>query len=89
VPTQIRRIYSGKLRLHLAIDSEADRARQEFVEKGSSTPSTEMTNLLLHFGADPNIRRDQGESALTLAQKLKHDKAVDMLRQHGARDIQN
>ncbi len=76
----------GQTPLYFSIDSEADCARQEFVEKGSSRPSIEMTSVLLRFGCDPNIETNKGETALALAKSVKHDDAVEMLRQYGARE---
>jgi ankyrin repeat protein len=73
----------GQTPLHLAIDSEADSARQQSVEKGESSLSVEMTSLLLGSGADPNIKTDKGRTALAIALSGGHKLAVDLLSRYG------
>ena len=46
--------------------------------------STELTNLLLGHGADPNTKTDDGKTALAMTHELGHDAVVHILQQHGA-----
>lgn len=72
----------GQTPLHLAIDSEADRARQRFVETGDLALSAQMTELLLENGADPNATTRRGKTALMVAKSTGHALAVDILNKY-------
>lgn len=74
----------GQTPLYIAIDSEADTARQHFVATGEQGISSAMTELLLIRGADPNTRRNNGKSLLELARGWGHLAAVDLLVKYGA-----
>jgi UDP-N-acetylmuramate--alanine ligase len=77
---------NGWTPLHLAIDSESVCALQEYVVRGISPSTVEVTSLLLKFGADPNAKANNGESPLAVAKSYQNVDAVNVLKQHGAKE---
>lgn len=73
----------GQTPLHLAIDSEADSARHQFVVTGVASLSGEVTKLLLKNGADANDRTTDGKTPLDIARATGHSIAVEELRRYG------
>ena len=78
---------TGWTPLHLAVDAETDRAKQEYVEKGVVPPAAELAMLLLRHGADPNAKTNKGQTALELARSGENFEAVEVLKQYGASDV--
>jgi len=70
---------AGWTPLHLAIDAEADWARQQHTERGTVTLQAGLTILLLKSGANPSLRTNDGETALSLARSVGNFLAVEVL----------
>jgi hypothetical protein len=77
---------NGWTPLHLAIDSESVCAHQEYVVKGVYPPTAEVATLLLKFGADPNAKANNGESPLAVAKSYNNVDAINVLKEHGAKE---
>lgn len=73
----------GQTPLHLAIDSEADSARQQFDVTGVASLSGEITMLLLKNGADANARTIRGKTPLDIGRATGHSVAVEELKRYG------
>lgn len=50
----------------------------------SRSGETKMANILVAFGADVNLRNDDGLTALMLASRFGHTEVVDLLLTNGA-----
>jgi ankyrin repeat protein len=62
--------------LHHAVDVEGDSAQQS-----QTTPTADMTALLLKLGADPRLKTSSGKSALDIAVQYEHTAAITLLKE--------
>lgn len=69
------RTNTGETPLHIAVDIDADSAWQNRRE-----PDTEMTQLMLELGIDPNLKNNDGKTALDWAIDYKHVDAIALLK---------
>jgi ankyrin repeat protein len=65
---------AGMTPLHLAVDVEADGARQL-----GESPDVETTRLLLELGADPDAADQRGKTPRTLAEEYAHEGALSLM----------
>jgi len=77
---------NGWTALHLAIDIEGDVGSQTYVKTGAFPPSAQLTALLLMHGANPNAQSKNGLTPIALANRYRHNKAIDLLKRYGARE---
>ena len=73
----------GQTRLHLAIDSEANSARQQCDVTGVVSLSGEIAKLLLKNCAEANARTIRGKTPLDIARATGYSVAVEELRRYG------
>jgi ankyrin repeat protein len=62
--------------LHHAVDVEGDGAQQS-----QTTPTADLTALLLELGADPRLKTSSGKSPLDVAVQYEHTAAVALLNE--------
>jgi len=55
------------------------------LHRSSYFGALEVVHVLLEHGADVEVKKNDGETALQLAALYRHDKVVELLREHGAK----
>jgi ankyrin repeat protein len=73
---------SGWTPLHLSIDTEADYFNQNPRADQKDLPSSEVTALLLQYGADPHMKALDGRTPMELAGSLRNTRALELMQQH-------
>jgi len=83
-PTKLKKIIDGK-------NKEGDTLLLVLSKKDSDMVASnknfnDFFDLLLHFGADVNVKDESGKTALYYARENGNDKMVDILLKNGATD---